>query len=78
MRKYKCKHVYIEDYESKDIYSIDVSSDGEYFDVNINIEENDCIDTAVTYEYDNLEDAQIAGKRLSEKYNVSYGEYFGT
>ena len=78
MSKYKCKNIYIEDFESRKIHSIDVSSDGEYFDVNINIVENNSIDTAVTYEYYNLEDAQKAGKRLAKKYNVSYGEYFGT
>ena len=73
------KHVFIEDFELRKIHSVDMSTDEEtYFDVNINIISNDEIDTAVTYEYDNIDSAIKNGKRLAKKYNVPYKEYHGS
>lgn len=71
------KHIFIEDYESRKIHSVDMSSNGEYFDVNINLLINGEFETAATFEFDTMENAIRYGKRLAEKYNISYSEYHG-
>ena len=71
------RHIFIEDYESKEIHSVDMSSNGEYFDVNINLLINGEYETAATFELDTIENAIRYGKRLAEKYNVPYSEYHG-
>lgn len=71
------RHIFIEDYESQKIHSVDMSSNGEYFDVNINLLINGELETAATFELSTMENAVSYGKRLAKKYNVPYSEYHG-
>lgn len=71
------RHIFIDDYESKEVHSVDMSSNGKYFDVNINLVINGEFETAATFEINSMEDAVRYGKKLAEKYNVPYSEYYG-
>ena len=70
------KTTYIPNFLKMEIVNVELDTDGEtYCDVNVNVNENDFLVPAVTYEYGNdFKKAKKMAQNLAKRYNAEYVE----